>query len=125
MSNPLFISLADDSWQRAHYALIMAASALSLGRPVTLFAGGRSVLAFTHQWENLTGVISDTILSEQKVATFVELRDACLELGGVFLACETGLALANLAPEDLINGAEAAGMVRFLAETGENSIIVV
>lgn len=125
MTKPLFISLADGSWQRAHYAFILAASALSIGRPVTLFAGGLSVFALTHQWKNLTNIIPDNVLTERKIATLPELRDACVEMGGVFLACETGMALADLAPENLIGGAKKAGMISFLAEIGDNSMIVV
>ncbi|GBR47455.1 DsrE/DsrF/DrsH-like family protein [Neokomagataea thailandica] len=125
MSKPLFISLADNSWQRAHYAFVLAASSLSIGRPVTLFAGGLSVFSLTHQWSNLINITPDHVLIDRNVASLQELRDACLEMGGVFLACEAGMALAKIMPEDLIDGVEASGMVRFLAEIGDNSMIVV
>lgn len=70
MTLPLFITLADDSWQRAHYALIVAAGALSLGRTVTIFAGGRSVHALAKDWSGLKDITSDAELDSRGVPSF-------------------------------------------------------
>lgn len=119
----MFLTLADDSWQRVHYALIVAAGGLSLGRKVTIFAGGRSVLAFAKDWSALQDVRSDSELAAQGVAGFSELREAVMELGADVMTCETGLKLASLSPADLMDGVSVAGIVSFLELAGDNSIL--
>lgn len=123
MSGPMFLTLADDSWQRAHYALIVAAGGLSLGRDVTIFAGGRSVLAFAKDWSALQGVRPDSELAAHGVAGFSELRGAVMELGADVMACETGLKLASLSPADLLDDVSVAGIVSFLELAGDNPIL--
>lgn len=119
----MFLTLADDSWQRAHYALVVAAGGLSLGRDVTIFAGGRSVLALTPDWAGLQGVISDSELEGRGVAGFGELREAVLDLGATFMACEAGLKMAGLSAEDLLKGVTARGIVSFLELAGDNPVL--
>ncbi|MBF0889299.1 MULTISPECIES: DsrE family protein [Gluconobacter] len=123
MSRPLFLTLADDSWQRAHYAMVVAAGALSLGRDVTIFAGGRSVLALTPDWSGLQGVLADSVLEARGIAGFGELRAAVLDFGATVMACETGLTMAELAPEDLLEGVMVKGIVSFLELAGDNPLL--
>ncbi|MFT8806866.1 hypothetical protein [Gluconobacter sp.] len=123
MSRPMFLTLADDSWQRAHYALVIAAGGLSLGRDVTIFAGGRSVLALTADWSGLAGFIPDDTLADRGIAGFGELREAVMELGATVMACETGLKLASLSPHDLVDGVSVRGIVTFLELAGDNPVL--
>ncbi|GBR71760.1 DsrE family protein [Gluconobacter kanchanaburiensis] len=123
MKIPLFLTLADDSWQRAHYALVLAAGALSLGRSVTVFAGGRSVLAFTKDWSRLAGSLTDSDLASRGIAGFEELRDAVMDLGATIMVCETGLKLALVSPGDLLEGVSIKGIVSFLELAGDNPVI--
>ncbi|MEJ5142846.1 hypothetical protein [Gluconobacter albidus] len=123
MSRPMFLTLADDSWQRAHYAMIVAAGALSLGRHVTLFAGGRSVLALTTDCSGLQGTIADNVLEAKGIAGFGELREAVLGFGATVMACETGLIMAGLTTKDLLAGVEVRGIVSFLELAGNNPLL--
>ncbi|MBF0877605.1 hypothetical protein HKD21_12215 [Gluconobacter cerevisiae] len=123
MSRHMFLTLADDSWQRAHYAMVVAAGALSLGRDVTIFAGGRSVLALTPDWQKLQGAVMDSELEAQGIAGFDELRDAVLGFGATVMACETGLTMTGLVSEDLLEGVAVKGIVSFLELAGDNPVL--
>ncbi|EHH68277.1 DsrE/DsrF/DrsH-like family protein [Gluconobacter morbifer] len=118
-----FLTLADDSWQRAHYAFIVAAGALSLGRDVVLFAGGRSVHALAKDWSGLASIVPDDELASRNVAGFEDLRTAVMELGGVFMACEAGLKLTGLRAGDLLDGVQVRGVVTFLEQAGDRPIL--
>jgi len=123
MTMALFITLADDSWQRAHYALIVAAGALSLGRTVTIFAGGRSVHALAKDWSGLKDIIPDAELDSRGVASFRDLRDAVIDLGAHLMVCETGLALTGLTPDTLCETVSVRGIVTFLEQAGDRPIL--
>ncbi|AFW02301.1 hypothetical protein BAR24_12355 [Gluconobacter oxydans] len=123
MMLPLFITLADDSWQRAHYAMIVAAGALSLGRTVTIFAGGRSVHALAKDWSGLKDITSDADLDSRGVPSFRDLRDAVVELGAHLMVCETGLALTGLTPDTLCETVSIRGIVTFLEQAGDRPIL--
>ena len=122
MKAPMFLTLADDSWQRAHYAFVVAAGGLSLGREVTIFAGGRSVLALTSDWEGLQGIIADHELEACGIVGFGELREAVLDLGALVMACEAGLKMAGVCAEDLLGGVKVRGIVSFLELAGDNPV---
>lgn len=121
----MYLTLADDSWQRAHYALVIAAGALSLGRDVVLFAGGRSVHALAKDWSALNDITSDIELSERGIAGFDDLRRALQELGCRFFACEAGMKMAKLTPDNLIDGVEIRGIVSFLELVGQEKIVAI
>ncbi|GBR15980.1 DsrE family protein [Gluconobacter frateurii] len=123
MTMSLFITLADDSWQRAHYALIVAAGALSLGRTVTIFAGGKSVHALAKDWSGLKDIIPDAELDSRGVASFRDLRDAVIDLGAHLMVCETGLALTDLTPDTLCETVSVRGIVTFLEQAGDRPIL--
>ena len=122
MKPPVFLTLADDSWQRAHYAFIVAAGMLSLGRAVTIFAGGKSVHALAKDWSGLSGIIPDDELAVRGVPGFRELRDALIELDVTLMACETGLALTGLEPDALVETVSVRGIVTFLEQAGDRPI---
>lgn len=119
----MFITLSDDSWQRAHYALIVAAGALSLGRTVTIFAGGRGVHALAKDWSGLKNITSDAELDNRGVASFRDLREAIIELGANLMVCETGLALTGLTPNTLCETVSVRGIVTFLEQAGDRPIL--
>ncbi|QDH17796.1 hypothetical protein [Swingsia samuiensis] len=122
MEKHLFLSLSDDSWQRAHYAFVVAAGALSIGRSVTLFAGGQSVKALAKDWSGLSGYIPDAELALKKVAGFKELRDAVIDLGGELMACQAGVAMTDLLPEMLEREVSIRGVVTFLEKSQNHQI---
>ncbi len=138
---PIGILLISGTYERAHYALVLATAAASVGRPVILFATGGGCRAFlgpaadgTPGWAALeaTGiggpkgaVARDAWLREKGVAGFAELLASASELGVRLIVCEAGLKAEGLRKEQLdpgLNG-EVAGVVTFLAETEGGQII--
>ncbi|TPW34680.1 DsrE/DsrF/DrsH-like family protein [Oecophyllibacter saccharovorans] len=121
-SPPLFLTLADDSWQRVYHAFVLAAGALALERKVVLFAGGKSVLALTRTADRLPDQPAEEEMRRKALPTLLELRTACLDLGMRLLACESGMRLAGLSPDDLCESVEVGGVVEFLVQAGTRPI---
>ncbi|WP_317134986.1 DsrE family protein [Brytella acorum] len=120
----LAITLSDRSFARAHQAFVMAASALSLGRDVLLFAGGQSVLALTAEtWVRLHGAEQDEALQRCGVADFTTLRQAVIDLGGTLMACEAGMRMTGLDAAALCEGVEVRGAVHFLECAGNGPFL--
>jgi len=117
------IILADRSFERAHHAFVLAASALALGREVVLFAGGLSVEALRQDWSGLEGAALDIRFQESGVAGFETLRSAIFELGGEVLACEAGMKAAGLTVADLCVGSRPCGVTSFLERTADAQIL--
>lgn len=113
-SGDLAILLLDGGYERAHYALVLAASGLALGRSVVLFAAGRGVHALARDWQGLRDVRQDAEMAARGVATFATLRDAVVELECTLLACEAGLRLCGLGHEALLPSVRVAGVPTFL-----------
>lgn len=95
----LVLVVQSGGYDRVHYALVMAASAVATGRPVTLFFTGRALPALLsgEGWKRLdfsddgtSPEARDATLAHRGVGTFEELLTACAELDVVFLACEMG-----------------------------------
>ncbi|MXV43548.1 hypothetical protein GS501_00450 [Saccharibacter sp. 17.LH.SD] len=122
-SSPLFLTLADASWQRAHYGFVLATSALSLGRPTLLFAGGYSVHVFSHTMQGLEGALATEELLRKNVPSLHDLREAFFALDGRAIACETGMKMAGLTPQELVEGVRSGGMIRFLTEVEDHPIL--
>ncbi|POF62798.1 hypothetical protein CFR73_10945 [Novacetimonas maltaceti] len=110
----LAILLLDGGYERAHYALVLAASGLALGRPVVLFAAGGGVHALARDWRGLRDAGQDAEMAARGVATFADLRDAVVELDGELLACEAGLRLCGLRHGALLASVRVAGVPTFL-----------
>ncbi|WP_239020349.1 DsrE family protein [Novacetimonas pomaceti] len=110
----LAILLLDGGYERAHYALVLAASALALGRSVVLFAAGGGVHALARDWRGLRDSGRDADMAARGVATFATLRDAVVELECGLLACEAGLRVCDLAPDALLPSVRVAGVPTFL-----------
>jgi peroxiredoxin family protein len=116
-------------YDRVHYAFVLAAGAAATGRPATLFLTGRAltVLLPDPGWRGLDPAddgtppaLRDATLAERGVATLVELREACAELGVRLIACEMGWrALGHPTPPPPAPGlvVETAGVVTLLSET--------
>lgn len=110
----LAILLLDGGFERAHYALVLAAGALAVDRPVLLFAAGHGVHALARDWRGLRDAVSDRAVQASGVAGFDILRDAVLALDGTLMACESGLRLTGLAEEALLPNVIVAGVPAFL-----------
>jgi len=133
---PLGILLISGTYERAHYALMMATAAAATARPVVLFATNAGVRAFlaarpdgTPGWTTLAhyggAAKRDEELRGRGVAGFGELLASAKELGVRFIVCEAGLKAEGLAPamlDDTLEG-EVAGIVTFLSETEGGQIV--
>ncbi|GBQ09032.1 hypothetical protein AA15669_2025 [Saccharibacter floricola DSM 15669] len=73
--------------------------------------------------EGLEGALSDGLLKARHIPSLRELRDAIISLGGAFMACETGMKMAGLSSDDLMEGIRVRGMVSFLTEIGSHPIM--
>ncbi|MFW9904886.1 MAG: DsrE/DsrF/DrsH-like family protein [Candidatus Thorarchaeota archaeon] len=53
-------------------------------------------------------------MKKANVTTFLELRDACLESGVKFIACQMTMDVMGIKDEDIIDGCEKGGAAKFL-----------
>jgi len=133
---PLGILLISGTYERAHYALVLATAAAATARPVVLFATNAGVRAFLAArpdgapgWTSLAhyggAAKRDEELVGRGVAGFGELLSSAKELGVRLIVCEAGLKAEAITPDmldDTLEG-EVAGAVTFLAETQGGQII--
>jgi peroxiredoxin family protein len=123
MSEPLGILLISGSFERAHYAFVLATAAAAIGRPVVLFATNAGCNALAADFSRLDGADQDRTVQDRGVAGFEELRDSARDLGVRMIACEAGLRIAAIAPERLLASVEVAGAVTFLSATASGQLI--
>ncbi|MBX2832402.1 MAG: DsrE/DsrF/DrsH-like family protein [Rhodospirillales bacterium] len=119
------------SYEKVHYALVMASAALASGRDVTLFftmEASRALLA-PSGWRHLrtdaegaTATSIDLTYSTRGIGSFEELLSACVSLNAKFMICEMGLralGLETAATRDEI-AIETGGVVTFLNDAKQN-----
>ncbi len=122
------------NYERVHYALCIAASAIAVGTAATLLFTGQAIRALVGAigrdgvsgpgWRSLPGGDGraggdiDDDYRARGVAGFEELLAACAELGARLIVCEMGLRVAGLERsalrQDLV--LEEAGLATFLAD---------
>lgn len=129
--NKLSLVVFSGSFEKVHYALVMASAALASNREVTLFftmEASRTLLApsgWRHLRPEVQGATATTIdlsYAQRGVGTFEELLAACGELGAKFMVCEMGLralGLENEARRDDLT-IEVGGVVTFLNDARQN-----
>ncbi|WP_182355646.1 DsrE family protein [Komagataeibacter europaeus] len=119
----LAILLYDGAYARAHYAFVLAAGALAIGRPVIVFAAGRGVHALARDWSGLHDAGDDALVRARGVAGMDTLRDAAIELDAKFMACEAALKLCDLPADRLLPCVQVAGVPTFLEAARGRQII--
>lgn len=96
----LSLVVASNTYEKVHYAFVMASGAAAIGIPVTMFFTMGACIAVLdgagwHELESeVTGMSAkhrDEDFAEKGVATLDELIDSCAELGITFMVCEMGL----------------------------------
>ncbi|WP_027285338.1 DsrE family protein [Rubritepida flocculans] len=118
----LGVLLISGGHERAHYALMTAAAAAAIGRRVTLFATNAGCRLFLEPTP-LREDPREAALRAAGVATLAELSEAAAALGVRRIACEAGLRVEGLSAAALAPGVEVAGLVTFLAATGEGPVV--
>lgn len=122
---PLGVLLLSGSHDRAHYAFVVASGASAIGRSVTLFVTNAGSHALFTDWSGLSDADRDIRVRAAGVAGLEELRDACVELGVRFIACEAGLRAEALDASRLMPGVEVAGIATFLSAVGQGQIVTI
>lgn len=103
------------SFERVHYALVLASGAAAIGRKPILFFTGPALLALV-EWQRLDGAEADAQFRGQGVAGFEELLAACAALGVRIIACEMALKARGIKAAQLRRdiAIEIAGIVTLL-----------
>ena len=131
---PLAIAVHSAFADRIHYALVLAAAAAAVDRPVTLFftmgacralvPGGWPMLV-TEDGRSATAF--DDALAAAGVATFETLAESCLALDVRFLACDSGLRALGIEPEALRSElrVELAGAFTYLQSGAAGDLLFI
>ena len=130
----LSIVVYSGDFGRVHYAFSMAAAAVAVDRPATLFFTMEAIRALAKPrpdgapgWHALPGAAAeDAGFAERGVATFEELVSACAALGVRFLVCEMGLRAVDLSAADLRDDLifEEGGIVTFLNDASADGAML-
>jgi peroxiredoxin family protein len=120
----LSIIVFSGDYGRVHYALMMAAAAAAIDRPVTLFftMGAVQALRKPDGWVNLSGAERDEVLKERQIADFETLLQSAAAMEVTFMICEAGLKADDMSPGDLRDDLDidVTGLVTFLNQTDPN-----
>ena len=131
-------------YDKVHYALVLASSALALGTRATLFFTMDACRALlkpdpsgTPAWRRLPlgqstannfrdGGAMDDDFKGRRLADFEQLLAACVELRARVIVCELGLKARGLAPEDLRADLpiEIAGAATFIEDASKNGAML-
>lgn len=126
-AQPLGLVVLAGDHARVHTALMTAAAAAAVERPVVLFVtmDALPLLLAGEGWRALRDAGRDDLLRERGVAGLKELVDACAATGVAFMACEAGLKARGIEAGALRGdlAIEIAGLVTFLAAAGGGQIV--
>jgi peroxiredoxin family protein len=119
------------NYDKVHYALTMAAAALAVNIPATLFFTMGALRALCPEtgagggWRGLPATESgdspsqaDERLISRGLAGFEEMLHSCVALGATFMVCEMGMRAMDMAATDLRGDVPVTpgGLVTFLAD---------
>ena len=123
------------SFERVHYALVIATSAVAIGARATLFFTGDAVRALVagEGWRLLRGAGGalggevDDGYRRGGAAGFAELLEAAVALGVRFIVCEMGLRVVGVTREDLRADVpvELAGVITLLADPAARRLVFI
>ncbi len=123
------------TFERVHYALVLATSAAAIGGRAILFFTGDAVRSLVegNGWRLLPaagGALGGEIdegYTRRGVAGFGELLEAAGALGVRLIVCEMGLRVARLARGDLRTDVpiEVAGVVTLLADPAARRLVFI
>jgi len=120
----LSIIVYSGDFGHVHYALMMAAAAAAIDRPVTLFftMGAVQALRRPDGWVNLSGAQFDEHLKDRNVADFETLLQSAADMEVTFMVCEAGLKTEDMDAGDLRDDLDidVTGLVTFFNQTDPN-----
>lgn len=135
----LSIIVYSGEFDKVHYALALASSAVATNQAATLFFTMGACRALLRAgadgvpgWHTLgagqgqTPAEIDRDYARLGVATFDELFSACVELGVRFIVCEMGLRAAGIDAKDLRDDLtiDTAGIVTFLGDASKDGAML-
>ena len=135
----LSLVLFSGSFDKVHYALSMAAAALAVNKPATLFftmGAARALLADdagTPGWhrlhateDGLSPAAANAVLEQRNLAGFEELLAACAALGATVMVCEMGLKALGLDQQSLRRDISITpgGLVTFLGDASRHGAML-
>ncbi len=134
----LSVVVFSGTFEKVHYALVLASGAAAIGTPVTLFftmEASRALLGPGDDgeaaWRRLpaeggTGGVVDDGYRARNVAGFEELLTACVAMDVRFLVCEMGLRAMDLERAGLRADVpvEAGGVVTFLNDASRDGAVL-
>lgn len=131
----LSIVVASGTFEKVHYALVMATGAAAIGTPVTLFftMGACPAILADDGWRtleseksNMTATARDDDFISRGVATMNELIESAAELGITFLVCEMGLRAEGLEDKPMREGIDITrtGVVTFINDASADGSII-
>jgi predicted peroxiredoxin len=115
----LTIIVAGADQERFHAALSLAAANAALGRRTRLFLQGEAAALLRQP-----PAARDTERSAAGVPTIADLVAETVGLGVEIIACQSGLALAGIAAEDLPAHVATGGLVALLSTRGDDELVM-
>lgn len=131
----LSLIVSSGTFERVHYAFVMAAGAAAIGTPVTMFFTMAACQALTTGagWRALesekpgcSASDRDADFAARGVATLEELIESCAEMDVVFMVCEMGLRAEGLEDTPLLANLDIrrTGVVTFLHDASSAGAMV-
>jgi peroxiredoxin family protein len=123
------------TYDRVHYALTMAAAALAVNTPATLFftMGALRALVGADGWRGLlpgedgaSPAEADARMVARGLAGFDEMLSSCVTLGAKVMACEMGMRTTGIDAAQLRRDVPIAegGLVTFLADASRDGAML-
>lgn len=114
----LALLIVEARYERIHAAYMLAATAAAMGRHVLLFGMGAGVCAFCRDWNGLEDGGGAHLRARAGVAGLDVLRDAVVDMGAMFLVCDSGVKTLGLGAKDLLAEVETVGLPSFFDRAG-------
>ena len=128
------------TFEKVHYALVLASGAAAVGKPVTLFFTMDATRALLKPgsddlpgWAGLpasnghdNGSVVDNRFKAKNIGDFETLLGACREMNVTFMVCEMGLRALDIATNDLRNdiNIQPGGVVTFINDASNSGAMM-
>ncbi|WP_338331813.1 DsrE family protein [Acetobacter sp. LMG 32666] len=114
----LALLIVEARYERIHAAYMLAATAAAMGQTVLLFGMGAGVCAFCRDWNGLEQAEAAHMRDRAGVAGLDVLREAVVDMGCVFMVCDSGVKTMGLTAHDLLVEVQTVGLPSFFDRAG-------